>query len=48
MDHKSSAVETPLQFYLSALAFAGGFVVREYSASPWREILIISSESHLV
>ena len=28
-----------LEFYLSALAFAGAFVLSEYSTSPWREML---------
>jgi uncharacterized membrane protein YfcA len=28
-----------LEFYISALAFAGALVLMDYSASPWREIL---------
>jgi len=31
-----------LEFYLCALAFAGAFVLREYSPSPWREILRVA------
>src|SRR6266481_1937371 len=31
-----------LEFYLSALAFAGAFVLCEYSPSPWREILRVT------
>ncbi len=47
MHPKSSAVDKKqrsplLQFYLSALAFAGAFVLSEYSPSPWREILRIA------
>jgi uncharacterized membrane protein YfcA len=44
MHPKSSAVDEKqrsplLEFYLSALAFAGALVLMEYSPSPWREIL---------
>jgi heme/copper-type cytochrome/quinol oxidase subunit 4 len=28
-----------LEFYISALTFAGALVLMDYSASPWREIL---------
>ncbi len=31
-----------LQFYLSALAFVGAFILTEYSSSPWREIVFIA------
>ncbi len=31
-----------LEFYLSALAFAGALVLIEYSLSPWREILRVA------
>src|SRR5260370_39224350 len=31
-----------LEFYLSALAFAGAFVLMEYSPSPWRGILRVA------
>src|SRR5258708_24331383 len=31
-----------LEFYLSALAFAGAFVLSEYSQSPWREMLRVA------
>jgi hypothetical protein len=44
MHPESSAVDESqrshlLQFYLSALAFAGALVLTEYWLSPWREIL---------
>jgi len=44
MHSKSSAVDEKqrsplLEFYLSALAFAGALVLIEYLHSPWREIL---------
>src|SRR5713226_1937583 len=44
MRPESSAVDEEqrsplLQFYLSALAFAGAFVLVEYLHSPWRETL---------
>src|SRR5712692_10973679 len=44
MHPKSSAVDEKqrsplLEFYLSALAFAGALVLMEYLPSPWREIL---------
>jgi len=31
-----------LEFYLSALAFAGALVLREYLQSPWQEILRVA------
>jgi len=44
MHSESSAVDEKqrsplLEFYLSALAFAGALVLIEYLHSPWREIL---------
>jgi hypothetical protein len=44
MHSESSAVDEKqrsplLEFYLSALAFAGALVLFEYLHSPWREIL---------
>ncbi len=44
---KSSAVDEKqrsplLEFYLCALAFAGTFILREHSPSPWREILRVA------
>src|SRR5712692_8889674 len=44
MNSESSAVDEKqrsplLEFYLSALAFAGALVLIEYLHSPWREIL---------
>lgn len=47
MHPESSAVDQKqrsplLQFYLSALAFAGALVLTEYSSSPWREILRVA------
>ncbi len=35
--------QNPLvEFYLSALAFAGAFILREYSPSPWPETLRVA------
>lgn len=47
MHPKSSAIDDVqrrplLEFYFSALAFAGVFVLMQYSPSPWREILRIA------
>jgi hypothetical protein len=47
MHPKSSAVDEKqrsplLEFYLSALAFAGALVLTRYSPSPWREILRVA------
>ena len=47
MHSESSAVDerqrSPLlEFYLSALAFAGALVLMEYSPSPWREMLRVA------
>ncbi len=47
MHPKSSAVDEKqrsplLEFYLSALAFAGALVLMEYSPSPWRGILRVA------
>jgi uncharacterized membrane protein YfcA len=44
MNPNASAVDEKqrnplLEFYISALAFAGALVLMDYSASPWREIL---------
>src|SRR5260370_32350592 len=47
MHPESSAVDEKqrsplLEFYLSALAFAGALVLMEYSPSPWREMLLVA------
>src|SRR5712691_1910822 len=47
MHPKSSAVDEKqrnplLEFYLSAMAFAGALVLMEYSPSPWREIMRVA------
>src|SRR5229473_836467 len=47
MHSESSAVDEKqrsplLEFYLSALAFAGALLLIEYSLSPWREILRVA------
>ncbi|PYT59427.1 MAG: hypothetical protein DMG35_14645 [Acidobacteria bacterium] len=47
MHSKSSALDKKqlsplLEFYLCALAFTGAFILREYSTSPWREILRVA------